>query len=108
MTTVKHEIDITQPHYLVEDWPGKYEIFSWLEYIVTVPNPIFLVTTRKANGASNANLHAWGLLVGERDHYSSLLALLNQTPSYTAQKMLSWKNISQSCYPLIWASYIQP
>ena len=73
---MKHEIGITQPSYLVEDWPGKYDVFSWLEYIVTVPNPIFLVTTRKTNGAANANLHSWGFLVGERDHYSSLLAVL--------------------------------
>lgn len=79
---MKHEINISQPDYLLEDWPGKYEIFSWLEYIVTVPNPIFIVTTRKANGAPNANLHSWGLLVGEGDHYSSLLALLNNTHTY--------------------------
>jgi flavin reductase (DIM6/NTAB) family NADH-FMN oxidoreductase RutF len=80
---MKNEIDITQPEYLVEDWPGKYEIFSWLEYIVTVPNPIFIIITRKANGAPNANLHAWGLLVGERGNYSSLLALLDNTHTYT-------------------------
>jgi flavin reductase (DIM6/NTAB) family NADH-FMN oxidoreductase RutF len=76
---MRHEIGIDQPPYLVEDWPNKYQVFSWLEYVVTVPNPIFLVTTRKANGAANANLHSWGLLVGERDHYSSLLALLEHT-----------------------------
>jgi flavin reductase (DIM6/NTAB) family NADH-FMN oxidoreductase RutF len=79
---VKHEIGIEQPPYLVEDWPGKYGVFSWLEYVVTVPNPIFLVTTRKANGQPNANLHSWGLLVGERDNYTSLLALLRHTHSY--------------------------
>ncbi len=80
---MKIEIGITQPDFLIEDWPGKYDIFSWLEYIVTVPNPIFIVTTRKANGASNANLHSWGLLVGEKDNYSSLLAMLDTTHTYT-------------------------
>jgi flavin reductase (DIM6/NTAB) family NADH-FMN oxidoreductase RutF len=79
---MKQEIGITQPDYLVEDWPGKYEVFSWLEYIVTVPNPIFFVTTRKVNGAPNANLHSWGLLVGEQNNYSSLLALLDHTHTY--------------------------
>lgn len=79
---MKREISITQPEYLIEDWPGKYDIFSWLEYIVTVPNPIFIVTTRKANGAANANLHSWGLLVGEKGNYSSLLALLDNTHTY--------------------------
>ena len=79
---MKQEISITQPAYLVEDWPGKYEVFSWLEYIVTVPNPIFLITTRKANGAPNANLHSWGLLIGEKGHYSSLVAVLDNTHTY--------------------------
>ena len=79
---MKREISITQPEYLVEDWPGKYDIFSWLEYIVTVPNPIFIVTTRKANGAANANLQSWGLLIGEKGNYSSLLALLDNSHTY--------------------------
>jgi flavin reductase (DIM6/NTAB) family NADH-FMN oxidoreductase RutF len=79
---MKREIKITQPEYLVEDWPGKYEVFSWLEYIVTVPNPIFIVTTRKANGAPNANLQSWGLLIGEKGNYSSLLALLDNSHTY--------------------------
>ena len=79
---MKREISITQPDYLIEDWPGKYNIFSWLEYIVTVPNPIFIITTRKANGAPNANLHAWGLLIGEKGNYSSLVALLDNTHTY--------------------------
>ena len=79
---MKREISITQPGYLVEDWPGKYDVFSWLEYIVTVPNPIFFVTTRKANGAPNANLNSWGLLIGEKGNYSSLVALLDNSHTY--------------------------
>jgi len=79
---MKREIAITQPDYLVEDWPGKYQVFSWLEYVITVPNPIFLVTTRKANGAPNANLSSWGLLLGEQGQYSSLLALLDNSHTY--------------------------
>jgi flavin reductase (DIM6/NTAB) family NADH-FMN oxidoreductase RutF len=80
---MKHEIGITKPEYLIEDWPGKYEIFSWMEYVVTVPNPIYIITTRKENGAPNANLQSWGLLVGEKGNYSSLLALLDTTHTYT-------------------------
>ena len=79
---MKHEINIEEPKYLSEDWPGKYKIFSWLEYIVTVPNPIYIITTRKANGAPNANLQSWGLLLGEKGNYSSLLALLDNTHTF--------------------------
>lgn len=76
---MKREFSTAQPDYLVEDWPGKYDVFSWLEYIVTVPNPIFLITSYKENGQPNANLHSWGFPVGDRDHYSFLLALLDNT-----------------------------
>jgi len=55
---MKREISITQPEYLVQDLPGKYDILSWLEYIVTVPNPIFIVTRRKANAVQGADQKA--------------------------------------------------
>jgi len=74
---MKHEIGTAQPGCLVEDWPGKYDVFSWLEYTLTIPNPISLVTTYKANGQPNACLHSWSLLIGDRDQYSCLLALLD-------------------------------
>jgi len=79
---MKREISITQPDFLIEDWPGKFEIFSWLEYIVTVPNPIFIVTTRKENGAPNASLQSWGVLIGDKGNYSSLFALLDTSHTY--------------------------
>lgn len=79
---MKHEIDIAQPDYLIEDWPGKYDVFSWLEYVVTVPNPIYLITTRKNNGAPNANLQSWGLLLGENGNYTSLIALGDHCHTY--------------------------
>jgi len=79
---MKHEIGTTQPDYIIEDWPGKNEVFSWLEYIVTVPNPIFLVTTYKENGKPNANLHSWGFPVGDRNHFSFLLALMEGTHTF--------------------------
>lgn len=79
---MKHEISITQPDYIVSDWPGKNDVFSWLEYIVTVPNPICLITTYKDNGKPNANLHSWGYPVGDREHYSFLMSLLDNTHTF--------------------------
>lgn len=79
---MKHEIGIVQPDYLIEDWPNKYQVFSWLEYIITVPNPIMLVTTYKENGRPNANLHSWGYPVGDRGHYSFLLSIMDGTHTF--------------------------
>jgi flavin reductase (DIM6/NTAB) family NADH-FMN oxidoreductase RutF len=106
---MKHEIGITQPDYLIEDWPDKYRIFSWLEYIVTVPNPIFLVTTYKENGKPNANLHSWGFPVGDRDHYSFLLSILDFTHTYknilrTGEFCVNYPSVRQypACFETIY------
>jgi len=79
---MKQEINVAPPDNLVELWPGSYNLFSWLEYLVTIPHPIFLITTRKANGNPNACLHSWGFLVGDRDNYTSILGLLDYYHTY--------------------------
>jgi flavin reductase (DIM6/NTAB) family NADH-FMN oxidoreductase RutF len=79
---MKHEIKVTTPENLEELWPGSYNLFSWLEYVVTVPHPMFVITTRKANGAPNACLHSWGFLVGDRDNYTSILGVLDYYHTY--------------------------
>jgi flavin reductase (DIM6/NTAB) family NADH-FMN oxidoreductase RutF len=80
---MKHEYGTRKPDCLVEDWPGKYTAFSWLEYVVTLPNPIILITTLKENGLPNANLHSWQLFLGEKDRYYCLIAILNHHHTYT-------------------------
>ncbi len=79
---MKHELEMTKPDYLIEDWPDKYNEFSWLEYVVSVPNSMFLVSTLKANGNANANLQSWGLLLGEEDEYWSLIAIKKGQHTY--------------------------
>ena len=79
---MKHEIQVGTPENLEEIWAGSYDLFSWLDYVVNIPQPIFLITTRKANGEPNACLHAWGFLVGDRDNYTSILGLLDYCHTY--------------------------
>lgn len=79
---MKHEIQISTPEDLAEIWPGSYDLFSWLDYVVNIPHPMFLITTRKANGAPNACLHSWGFLVGDRDNYTSILGILDYCHTY--------------------------
>ncbi|WP_425448402.1 hypothetical protein [Dethiothermospora halolimnae] len=79
---MKHELEMTKPDYLIGDWPNKYKWFSWLEYVVSVTNPIFLVTTLKTSGKANANLQSWGLLLGEEGEYWSLMAIKKGQHTY--------------------------
>jgi flavin reductase (DIM6/NTAB) family NADH-FMN oxidoreductase RutF len=64
-----------KPEYVVDAWPGQSEIFSWLDYLITVPRPISIITTCKENGAPNACPDAWGTLIGGGNQYSSLIAV---------------------------------
>jgi len=79
---MKHEIQVSTPENLEEIWPGSYKLFSWLEYVLTIPHPLFVITTRKANGEPNACLHSWGFLVGDRDNYTSILGVLDYYHTY--------------------------
>ena len=79
---MKHEIQVGTPENLEEIWPGSYNLFSWLDYAVNIPHPMFVITTWKANGEPNACLHAWGFLIGDRDNYTSILGVLDYYHTY--------------------------
>ncbi len=78
----RHEFDIEKPKNLQEEWPGQYEVFSWLEYVVNIPYPIFIITTYKSNGKANANLWSWGCFAGEENGFYSLIALTDTNHTY--------------------------
>lgn len=79
---IKHEFSSEKPKNLQEEWPGQYEVFSWLEYVVNIPYPIFIITTYKANGKANANLWSWGFFIGEENGFYSLIALIDTNHTY--------------------------
>jgi len=79
---MKHEISIEKPSNLKAAWPGKYELFSWLEYAINIPYPIFIITTLKENGKSNACLHSWGCFGGDDKGYYSMLMMLKTYHTY--------------------------
>ena len=79
---MKHYFTHEKPECLIEDWPGKYKTFSWLEFGITVPNPIYLVTTLKEGNIPNANLQSWGLFLGEATKNHFLMAILKHHHTY--------------------------
>ena len=72
---MKHEIGIERQPHFQEAWPNAYQIFSWLEYAISIPYPTFLITTLKENGKPNACWHSWGCFDGEGQGYYSLLTV---------------------------------
>ena len=79
---MKHEIDVERPANLKEAWPRQYGMFSWLEYVVNIPYPVFLVTTFNENGKPNACLHSWGCFAGDDRGFCSVLVVLKTFHTY--------------------------
>jgi flavin reductase (DIM6/NTAB) family NADH-FMN oxidoreductase RutF len=79
---MKHEIGVVRPAHCQESWPGKYQLFSWLEYATTIPYPTFLITTVKANGVPNACWHSWGSFAGDGEGYYCVVTLLDSYHTY--------------------------
>jgi flavin reductase (DIM6/NTAB) family NADH-FMN oxidoreductase RutF len=79
---MKREISVEKPSYLKEAWPGKYWLFSWLDYVVNIPYPIFIITTLKESGSPNACLHSWGCFGGDEGGYYAILTMLKSYHTY--------------------------
>lgn len=47
---MKIEIPNKIPDHFVENWPGKFEVFSPYEDILGIPHVVYLITTIKENG----------------------------------------------------------
>lgn len=79
---MKLELGFEKPEVLVQKWLGQYDIFSWMEYVSAIPQPLFLVTTYKENGIPNVCFHAWSTFTGEGENFYCILSMLNHQHTY--------------------------
>ncbi|MCK4541302.1 MAG: flavin reductase [Spirochaetales bacterium] len=79
---MKIEFDMEKPLSAKENWPGQYDLFSWVEYATNIPFPIFIITTLKENRKPNANLWSWCFFTGEGKGFYWIISLLNSTHTY--------------------------
>ena len=58
---------------------GQYG-FSWKEFVMTVPSPMFLVTTYKSNGKPNACMQSWATFTSadRGNRFYAILASVNK------------------------------
>lgn len=79
---MKRELTTKHPGGFKETWPGQYKLFSWMEYVTAIPQPIFIITTLKGNNMPNACLHAWATFAGEAESYYTIITILKSTHTY--------------------------
>ena len=56
-----------------------YGGFSWQEFMTAIPQPVFVVTGRKANGKENASLQSWSTFAsGGTDDFVCIMGYVNK------------------------------
>lgn len=75
---MKYEFGAEKPAQFQQYWPGQYDFFSYMEYACAIPQPLFAITTRKADGRPNINFHSWSCFQGDKGGFFAILAGLCQ------------------------------
>lgn len=73
---MKMELGEKRPIHFPEEWPGQYDIFSFMEFACGIPQLLFAITTTKANGKPNVCFHAWTSFTGDPSGYFAVVGNL--------------------------------
>ena len=73
---MKIELPLMPPKDVKEAWEGQFSVFSWYNFVINAPSAVFIVTTRKENGRANAQLNAWGMMIGSGKEPKFLLQVM--------------------------------
>jgi len=79
---MKIEMSDSRPSNSIEEWPGKFEVFSHYETTLGIPHSLFLITTVKENGKPNAWFQSWSSFCGDSGGYFALTPVLQKTHTY--------------------------
>ena len=104
---MKHELS-SQPVSFTETWPRQYGIFSWIEFVLSVPQAMMVITTWKEGRIPNACLEAWATYTGDSGGYYVIFSIMNT--NHTCQNILRdsefvvnfpSKDVFPRCYKMI-------
>ena len=52
--------------------------FSWMEFVTAIPAPLFVATTYKPEGKTNACLQSWACFSGDKNGFFAILSAVNK------------------------------
>jgi flavin reductase (DIM6/NTAB) family NADH-FMN oxidoreductase RutF len=80
---MKIELKEERPENFKVEWSGQYDIFNYLEFVCSIPSPVFLVTTLKESGLPNAAMQAWCSFGGDSGGYFAVMqGVMQRTHTY--------------------------
>jgi flavin reductase (DIM6/NTAB) family NADH-FMN oxidoreductase RutF len=79
---MKIEIPDGMPDNFEDRWLDEFRIFSHFEMALGIPHSLFLITTLKENGKSNACFQSWSSFSGDCGGYFAITPILQKTHTY--------------------------
>ena len=76
---MKIDLPVIPPADVQQGWAGQFQVFSWYNFVLNIPTAVFIVTTEKENGLPNAQLNAWGMLLGSGREPKFMLQVMNNS-----------------------------
>ncbi len=52
--------------------------FSWMEFVLSIPSPVFVVTSYKSNNMPNACMQSWTSFTGNEKGFYALISAVNK------------------------------
>ena len=52
--------------------------FHWMEFVLSIPSPLYLLTSRKSNGLSNACMQSWTTFTGGKNGYFAIVSAVSK------------------------------
>lgn len=52
--------------------------FSWMEFVLSIPSPVFLVTSYKSNNMPNACMQSWATFTGNEKGFYAILSAVSK------------------------------
>ena len=78
--------------------------FNWMEFVISVPSPLYIMTSYKSNGQPNACMQSWTTFTGGKNGYFAIVSAVSKYGHFMKQVKLS----SILCLPICMISVCQP
>lgn len=80
---MKFQVGKERPGHFQPGYPEQWDIVSHLECAAGIPQTLFAITTRKANGRPNVCFHSWSCFHGDKTAFFAVLGgLFQHTHTY--------------------------
>lgn len=79
--------------------------FNWMEFVISVPSPLYIMTSYKSNGLSNACMQSWTTFTGGKSGYYAIVSAVSKHVKHSTKQVTP---SSILCLPTCMIGVCQP